>query len=411
MLQQAHRVALDAAREAGRIVRGYYQDSYTITSKGEDNPLTDADLARNEGTGIGRITLGVAHGAFLLGSGSGVTVTSGNQASDRGAGDWGGGTSTLVFTGTLAQLKVALDGLSYIPGDNPATSEIISVTLNDLGNAGVEDNGGSSVHSASTTINVSGIAPVNDAPVITRPIGVTAIEDTDYTFASGAISITDVDAGSGLVKLTLGIPSGMFRLSGSAGIYTDASGSTSYTVADETGSLTIYGTVSKLNAALSGLVYRPAANANSVTLVAESDRTLSIAVDDMGYGEDGNPATRLTDSKAIVIAITPVNDQPLIVGPTASSDYSEQATATVIGAGVTVSDPIDDSQCSGATAVISTNYRAGDMLAAVTTGTLITATYDGTGTLTLSGVDSIDNYPEYCMNFLIGSVPRATAIF
>lgn len=47
MLDHAHRVAVDAAREAGRIVRGYYQDSYTITQKGEDNPLTDADLASN----------------------------------------------------------------------------------------------------------------------------------------------------------------------------------------------------------------------------------------------------------------------------------------------------------------------------------------------------------------------------
>ena len=47
MLTEAHRVAVDAAREAGRIVRGYYQDSYTITQKGEDNPLTDADLASN----------------------------------------------------------------------------------------------------------------------------------------------------------------------------------------------------------------------------------------------------------------------------------------------------------------------------------------------------------------------------
>ena len=47
MLQDAHRIAVDAAREAGRIVRGYYQDSYNITLKGEDNPLTDADLASN----------------------------------------------------------------------------------------------------------------------------------------------------------------------------------------------------------------------------------------------------------------------------------------------------------------------------------------------------------------------------
>lgn len=47
MLEQAHKVAVEAAREAGRVVRTYFQDEYTITLKGENNPLTDADLASN----------------------------------------------------------------------------------------------------------------------------------------------------------------------------------------------------------------------------------------------------------------------------------------------------------------------------------------------------------------------------
>ncbi|MFZ5477899.1 MAG: 3'(2'),5'-bisphosphate nucleotidase CysQ [Myxococcota bacterium] len=38
-------VAIDAAKEAGAAVRGYWKDSYTVKEKGEDNPLTDADLA------------------------------------------------------------------------------------------------------------------------------------------------------------------------------------------------------------------------------------------------------------------------------------------------------------------------------------------------------------------------------
>ncbi len=58
MLEHAHKVAVDAAREAGRIVRTYFQDSYTITQKGEDNPLTDADLASN------RVLLERLMGAF-----------------------------------------------------------------------------------------------------------------------------------------------------------------------------------------------------------------------------------------------------------------------------------------------------------------------------------------------------------
>ncbi len=47
MRQRALNVAVAAAREAGAAIRGYYKDRYTIQEKGEDNPLTDADLASN----------------------------------------------------------------------------------------------------------------------------------------------------------------------------------------------------------------------------------------------------------------------------------------------------------------------------------------------------------------------------
>jgi hypothetical protein len=55
--------------------------------------LGDVDLARLEGSNTGQITLAVPHGAFVLDT-TAVTVTAGSQATDRGAGDWGGGSST-----------------------------------------------------------------------------------------------------------------------------------------------------------------------------------------------------------------------------------------------------------------------------------------------------------------------------
>jgi myo-inositol-1(or 4)-monophosphatase len=45
MLDRALLAAVDAAREAGAAIRGYYKDASTVKLKGEDNPLTDADLA------------------------------------------------------------------------------------------------------------------------------------------------------------------------------------------------------------------------------------------------------------------------------------------------------------------------------------------------------------------------------
>lgn len=48
MLDHALTVATDAALEAGAAIRGFYQDEYTVRDKGQDNPLTDADLAAND---------------------------------------------------------------------------------------------------------------------------------------------------------------------------------------------------------------------------------------------------------------------------------------------------------------------------------------------------------------------------
>ena len=134
-----------------------------IIAAGENTPvplgaiftLNDIDLARFEGTNTGQITLSVPHGAFTLNT-TGVTITAGTQATDRGAGDWGGGTNTLTFTGTLAQLQAALNTVNYVPGDDSNTTEVVTVTLNDLNNTGLGSaSGGSDIHSVSAIVTIN----------------------------------------------------------------------------------------------------------------------------------------------------------------------------------------------------------------------------------------------------------------
>ena len=48
MLERARDVAREAALEAGAAIRNFYKDEYTVRDKGEDNPLTDADLAADK---------------------------------------------------------------------------------------------------------------------------------------------------------------------------------------------------------------------------------------------------------------------------------------------------------------------------------------------------------------------------
>jgi myo-inositol-1(or 4)-monophosphatase len=47
-LQAIHDLAVEAALEAGAAIRVFYKDAYTIRDKGEDNPVTDADIASND---------------------------------------------------------------------------------------------------------------------------------------------------------------------------------------------------------------------------------------------------------------------------------------------------------------------------------------------------------------------------
>jgi myo-inositol-1(or 4)-monophosphatase len=47
MRARALSIAVEAAREAGAAIRGLYKDRAIVKEKGEDNPLTEADLASN----------------------------------------------------------------------------------------------------------------------------------------------------------------------------------------------------------------------------------------------------------------------------------------------------------------------------------------------------------------------------
>ena len=207
-----------------------------------------------------------------------------------------------------------------------------------------------------------------------------------------------------IVELTLNLSSaGTFRFSQANGLFTDAAGTSPYTLKNEAAgaNVVVYGTLANLNAALNGLVYTPASNLNSVAIGPDfiggafsGHVHLDVTVNDQGYGAGGVVSgTVLSDTKTIDITVNPVNDAPSISGPAASSAYVEQAAPVTIGAGVTVTDSIDDTQLSGATVTISANFRTGDLLAATTAGTSISAAYNAaTYVLTLSGVDSIANY-------------------
>jgi hypothetical protein len=122
----------------------------SLTLKGTGLSVSDVDA----GSGSATATLSVGEGT--------LTVTAGTS----GAGVSGSGTSSVTITGTLAQINglLSTDGtstVSYIDNsDAPAASTVLTLNVNDNGNAG---SGGALSSSDTATINITA---VNDAPVL-----------------------------------------------------------------------------------------------------------------------------------------------------------------------------------------------------------------------------------------------------
>lgn len=152
-------------------------------------------------------------------------------------------------------------------------------------------------NSDTATVTVT-ITPVNNAPVVNGPTTQNMTEDVSRVFNSAngnLISITDVDAGAGLVTLTLNVGAGNGTLTlGSLAGLTNTTGNGTSTV-------TTSGTVGDLNLALNGLTYVPTPNLNGPV-------TLAVTANDNG-NTGGGP---LQGSRNIAISIAAVNDAPTV---------------------------------------------------------------------------------------------------
>lgn len=147
-----------------------------------------------------------------------------------------------------------------------------------------------------------------------------------------------------------------------------------------TGTITLTGlaTLSEYEGALENIRYNNINNTPDTT-----DRIINVVVN------DGD-----TDSNVAVatISVVPVNDVPIIETSNVTTAYTENAAPVVINETIVISD-LDSANITSATVSIASNFEtAGDVLGFVNTST-ITGQYDtNTGVLTLSGLDTLENY-------------------
>jgi hypothetical protein len=352
-------------------------DPYTATEQTALD-LKNTGMSVSDVDALGAVetaTLSVGEGTLHVDAGTSGAVVSNDN------------TSSVTITGTIAQINAALNtdltsAVSYIDNtDNPSASTTLTLHIDDGGATG---SGSALTGNDTSTINITA---VNDAPVAT-------ITPTEYDGQPGTsidlkntLSVSDVDGNAGSETVTLSATSGTLSVTaGGSGAVVSNSG---------TKFVTITGTVAQINALLT-------TDATSTVSYVDSTggtKTLTLVIDDNGNTGGGNQSSQ--DTALILL------DQPPSLGGAANTvTYTEQQSPVAIDDQITLNDtdaPAVGNQINSATVKITVGALTGDLLDAVTTGTNITATFNGTDTLTLSGPDTIANYQQVLQSVTFAS--------
>ncbi len=312
------------------------EDLTIVFSSTNGNAITLADANSTSGT----LSLSVTQGILTLGSTPGLTFKSGTNNS-----------ASFTVAGSLANLNKAITGLAYTPKTAYTGSDTLAISLLDTTDG----------QSAATSVAIT-VTPAT-APVITAPASGSVTENGSLVFSaanSNAISFTDPNAGSIKTEsLTVSVTNGTVKLGSTTGITVTAgkNGGASFTVT---------GTVTNLNNALNGLIYKPTAN------YAGSD-TLSISVAD--------PPDGLSASTTVALSVSTL--APALTAP---------ATATVAENGSvqfskTNNNLISVTDVNAGTGIEQVTLTAtnGKLKLGATTGLTFTSGANNTSSMTITG--------------------------
>ncbi len=299
-------------------------------------------------------------------------------------------TETLTLTGSdsLANYQTVLNSVAFNAGENPTDfgsdkTRTVTWTLNDGGGTA---NGGSQIGTATSTISVTN---VNDPPTL-GSVATTAFftEEGAAVTLSSAVSVSDPD-NLDLVSATLQITGGTFASDGDQ-LGANVAGTSitaSYTAATETLTLTGSDSLAHYQQVLDAVTFS-AGPENPNNFGSNPTRTVTWVLD------DGSGSFNLSTPVTSTISVTNVNDAPTLSNVATSQSYTEEGPATTLSSAVSVSDPDNVNLASATVKIIGGTFVGdGDVLAATTTGTSITASYNSsTETLTLSGADTLAHY-------------------
>ena len=351
-----------------------------------------ATVADPDNLGLQGATVKVAGGTFTADGDVLATSTIGTHITAS----YNSSTETLTLSGTdtLANYQTVLDKITFSSGSNPddygsQKTRTVTWVLN--------DGSGSNNLSTAATTTVS-ITAINDPPVLTSVApSATYTENAAQLTLAATATVSDVDS-LNLANATVKIVGGTFAGDGDLMAVNGVSNGTialgsntvsiSYNSATETLTLSGSDTLAHYQTLLEEVSFRSTSD-NPDNYGANPTRTLTWLLND-GAGSNNLSAVTTT-----TVSIVAVNDAPTLT-VAASASFTENGASVVLTPAVTVSDP-DNTTWAGATVKIAGGTFAGDgdVLAADTTSTAISASYNAaTETLTLSGTDTLADYQQ-----------------
>ncbi len=157
-----------------------------VLSAANGNRVTIADAdAKGQ---VEQVTLTATDGSLTLTNTSSLASIDGN------------GTSTIVMTGTVAQLNTALNGMKFHANAFFSGATSIQISTNDLGNSGF---GGALVATSSIAVNVIPPPTVASVVVSSGSIVIPLSAQVNITSPTDAFTLTKLGTGGGAVTLNV----------------------------------------------------------------------------------------------------------------------------------------------------------------------------------------------------------------
>jgi hypothetical protein len=199
-------------------------------------------------------------------------------------------------------------------------------------------------------------------PTVSAPSTASLTENGSLTFSSAGgntITVADASAGTNADSLALSVSHGTLTLASTSGL--------TFTGSNGTASFTVSGTVSNLDAALNGLVYKPTAGYTG------SD-SLAISITDPGDSLSASTSVSLT-----VSAPSP----PTITAPSTGtlSENGSLVFSTSKGNAITVAD----ASAGGSADSLTLSVSHGTLTLATTSGLTFTSGSNGSALFTVTG--------------------------